>query len=85
MDQLHPPFFVEILEFHGTSSVSKGRLAEPSERLEEAERRGEREVSTANLPPGSLGFRILDDEGREVFRWRRERAVRCQNKGTHGA
>ena len=71
MSQPHPPFFIEILEFKGVSAVSKGRLAEPSETLEDAERRAELEVSTEDLRRCSVGFRILDDTGREVFRRRR--------------
>ena len=73
MSQPHPPFFIEILEFKGVSAVSKGRLAEPSETLDDAERRAELEVSTADLRR-CVGFRILDDIGREVFRrWPNDR------------
>jgi hypothetical protein len=67
---LHPPFFIEILEFQGASAVSRGRLAEPSQTLADAQKRGEREISTAASPRSPLGFRILDDMGREAFCWR---------------
>jgi hypothetical protein len=56
MSQPHPPFFIEILEFKGVSAVSRGRLAEPSETLENAERRAELEVSTEDLRRSSAGF-----------------------------
>jgi hypothetical protein len=64
-----PPFTVEMLEFDGSRPVPKGRLAVPSDTLEDAKHRGKLEICASVHELRSLGFRVFDVRGNEVLRW----------------